>query len=502
MLNFPPSSSPSSEPVNGPGSARFDRPSTPADRLMALAANQNGGLVLPAPNSCFQLTGSLSCPSFTTAFVKSSSSALNGTGISSLTAFDVLVNKTVYGFGKTLFQGLGCGSEWNPTFLRYSYHYVCEYYLNQPEYIGGPPGSSSDCNVINGNRATLVPLIDVTVCNQFLQTLTSLLKNAKLCPPSTAAVTSLRDNLLSAVTTNCQSTAFAAPLNSSTASSRNVIDITKDGAESGLCGFGSFPWYNDTTALNAAYTMCFNLNGPPYPNNSCCTVDPNVAAALSTSVVYPIPNKQISANPLASTCNVVFNRFFVVSCSNLIGGIIGTLLGIVSLFVVARYASTTSNNDDGGSGGKESSTLSRWWRDSPFSSTSQTAQRRRAAAAAAADSSSSTGKITSANVPRSDLVPQPPPSAVLGLTVGMGRAGYLQHQDEVIGSERYQGYAQYPPPQQQLHHHHLQLQQQQQNQYQHQQQHGYGTYRPNQQHHHYLPSRQQEETFGYGYSGR
>ena len=127
MLNFPPSSSPSSEPVNGPGSARFDRPSTPADRLMALAANQNGGLVLPAPNSCFQLTGSLSCPSFTTAFVKSSSSALNGTGISSLTAFDVLVNKTVYGFGKTLFQGLGCGSEWNPTFLRYSYHYVCEY---------------------------------------------------------------------------------------------------------------------------------------------------------------------------------------------------------------------------------------------------------------------------------------------------------------------------------------------------------------------------------------
>ncbi|KAJ1560730.1 hypothetical protein HK405_006138 [Cladochytrium tenue] len=327
------------------------------------------------PSRCVRLTGSASCPSYATSYFFAATNVTSGTGVTSVDAFDVLVNKTVYGYPGSLLYSLGCASPWKPPNLRYAYAFFCEYFLNQADYIGGDPGGADDCNTVYSGRTKS---ISNSTCSAFVSSLTTALDDTTICPTSSTA-TDTRTSFLAAATALCESDIAVGDLNGQSA----AINITSDALEGGLCGYGSYPYANDTSGLESAYNYCSNVN---LKQNPCCTDDANVLLALDTSHVFDLTAETLASLPTtySTSCTVVFNRFFTPACSNVAGFALGLLLIIISSVLVAygvrRQDPAAMRQTTSGKYKEDTKWVASWWRNSPFSNTAYATMRKRNAA--------------------------------------------------------------------------------------------------------------------------
>ncbi|KAI9333538.1 hypothetical protein DFJ73DRAFT_49373 [Zopfochytrium polystomum] len=414
--------------------------------------------------SCFPITSaSTACPSYAGSYLARAVDSLNGTGITSVPVFDVFINKTVNGYPGTLFTKLGCKSPWKPSLVRYSFAFLCEYYLNQPAFIGGDPGSASDCNTQLNGRLTSIAS---STCQAFLSSINTILKDTTVCPAATGDVAASRDAFVSEVSNLCQSSIAVGDLNGG----NTAINISSDPLESGLCGYGAYPIGNDTAGLVSAVDYCTFVDPKDGP---CCYLDPAITTSLNTQHIVDITQFQGEKVPVYSTsCTVVVNRFFTPACSNVMGVAVGLILiiasGIIVGYGVRKQDPEAMKQTASGKFKEDTKWLSSWWRNSPLSNPAFATMRKKRGATLARGGTAVAGGSPPASA--LDDVQRPPGAAVGSVTAALGKNGYQRHASPAPSASNYTNAGQYESGgsdygNSAAHQQHYQQQQQQQQQY-------------------------------------
>ncbi|KAI8842418.1 hypothetical protein BJ741DRAFT_593024 [Chytriomyces cf. hyalinus JEL632] len=234
----------------------------------------------------------------------------------SVADFDSLILRSASAGAKTLLADV-CLS-WDESRIRYAYNYFCDYYLQNPLIIGSSPesvrGSATDCNVImNPAQQATLPRIGSSPCRAFKSTVSNYTTYC-LRPPSIFATAA---NIQATIEFTC-TTATADPEIPS-------VNISEPNAtEHLLCGFGRLS-YDSTAALRAAYSHC--LPAASTSSDPCCTWDPAIQRALKSGGVAALEKGP------AYTCQLT-TATGQVSCGQLIGGIFGFFMSILSVVIV------------------------------------------------------------------------------------------------------------------------------------------------------------------------
>ncbi|KAJ3234638.1 hypothetical protein HDU81_001293 [Chytriomyces hyalinus] len=276
--------------------------------------------VTPDRPSCMLISSTSVCRSYSGYAINRRSSLLQMPNSpvteASVADFDSLVLRSASAGAKTLLADV-CLS-WDESHIRYAYNYFCDYYLQNPLIIGSSlesvRGSATDCNVIlNPTQAATLPRIGATPCRTFKSTVANYTASCAR-PPSIFATTS---NIEATIERTCiAATADASIL---------AVDISEANAtEHLLCGFGRVS-YDSTAALRAAYSHCTPTAATS--SDPCCTWDPAIQRALRSGGV-----EALEKGP-AYTCQLT-TATGQVSCGQLIGGVFGFLMSILSVAIV------------------------------------------------------------------------------------------------------------------------------------------------------------------------
>ncbi|KAJ3231127.1 hypothetical protein HDU81_003990 [Chytriomyces hyalinus] len=234
----------------------------------------------------------------------------------SVADFDSLILRSASAGAKTLLADV-CLS-WDESRIRYAYNYFCDYYLQNPLIIGSAPdsvrGSATDCNVIlNPTQQATLPRIGASPCRAFKTTVSNYTSSCSR-PPSVFATAANIDATIE-LTCSTATSDFAIP----------SVNISEPNAtEHLLCGFGRLS-YDSTAALRAAYAHC--LPSASTSSDPCCTWDPAIQRALKSGGVAALERGP------AYTCQLT-TATGQVSCGQLIGGIFGFFMSILSVVIV------------------------------------------------------------------------------------------------------------------------------------------------------------------------
>ncbi|KAJ3409273.1 hypothetical protein HDV05_004537 [Chytridiales sp. JEL 0842] len=220
-------------------------------------------------------------------------------------------------------------------------------------------------------------------CTRFVETITATLSNSTLCPAiEDAQAMETRQRFLADASALCREETFAGDLKSG-----NVFAIKNDPIEGIECGFGLNP-ATPVLSLQSAYTYCTETVRP----DQCCqdddilleyidagvfpeqtTVDPSTNPSNNPSRgTTPTKGLNRPRKPLA-TCEIVFNRFFIVPCSSVIGLSVGVILiviaGVFSYRIISRQDKTAMAQTKSGQFQKDTQWVRSWFRNSPLGNT-------------------------------------------------------------------------------------------------------------------------------------
>ncbi|KAJ3302541.1 hypothetical protein HDU76_005503 [Blyttiomyces sp. JEL0837] len=246
-------------------------------------------------------------------------------------------------------------------------------FLNNENIIGGAPRSTTDCNNIATQDGTTnggyFPGIPSSVCTGFSSTIKDIMNDGAVCPSVPGSnMDSARTAFLASLDGYCKDSAFVGDLAGKTGTG-NVINVTADARESIDCGYG-YKNNNETTALVAAYNQCYYKSPEP-----CCFSDPVLKASLESSTI--IPRTSPSSDP-SNTCNITFNRFFIMSCASVVGiafTIILVIASIVILFwVISKQDKAAMAATKSGQFQKQTAWIRDWFRNSPLGNTAATSK--------------------------------------------------------------------------------------------------------------------------------
>ncbi|KAJ3255108.1 hypothetical protein HDU77_003791 [Chytriomyces hyalinus] len=306
-----------------PSNITSDDPDTSASIVTAtVTATTDNPLDAATPNgpNCMFITSSSVCHSYSGYAINRRSSLLQMPNSpvtdASVADFDSLILRSASAGAKTLLADV-CLS-WDESRIRYAYNYFCDYYLQNPLIIGSSPesvrGSATDCNVImNPAQQATLPRIGSSPCRAFKSTVSNYTTSC-LRPPSIFATAA---NIQATIEFTC-TTATADPEIPS-------VNISEPNAtEHLLCGFGRLS-YDSTAALRAAYSHC--LPTASTSSDPCCTWDPAIQRALKSGGVAALEKGP------AYTCQLT-TATGQVSCGQLIGGIFGFFMSILSVVIV------------------------------------------------------------------------------------------------------------------------------------------------------------------------
>ncbi|KAJ3396799.1 hypothetical protein HDU80_009833 [Chytriomyces hyalinus] len=306
-----------------PSNITSDDPDASASIVTAtVTATTDNPLDAATPNgpSCMFISSSSVCHSYSGYAINRRSSLLQMPNSpvtdASVADFDSLILRSASAGAKTLLADV-CLS-WDESRIRYAYNYFCDYYLQNPLIIGSSPesvrGSATDCNVIlNPAQQATLPRIGSSPCRAFKSTVSNYTTYC-LRPPSIFATAA---NIQATIEFTC-TTATADPEIPS-------VNISEPNAtEHLLCGFGRLS-YDSTAALRAAYSHC--LPTASTSSDPCCTWDPAIQRALKSGGVAALEKGP------AYTCQLT-TATGQVSCGQLIGGIFGFFMSILSVVIV------------------------------------------------------------------------------------------------------------------------------------------------------------------------
>jgi hypothetical protein len=301
----------------------------------------------------------------------------------------------------------GC-SPWDPSKVRYSYEFFCNFYLSNPQIIGGTPGSTSDCNQmalsapVPSTATTSSPRTNInntTAANTYFTKL-----SVSTCKKFAA---SMRNVFNSSTTSNSCSNlpGFSSYLNNIDSYCSSVgsivspdssgLNITSSDREYKYCGMcfvshlscieyfkhshllffvGFAPQLittssgqkslNHTAPLESAYQLCRNVN---INNEPCCLQDADLVASLESDI-FMAPSEN------TMTCPVTFNRFFIVSCTNIVFFVVTFILIIISsiLFylIVRDQDKEAMKKTKSGQYKKDTEWMNIWWKNSALANPS------------------------------------------------------------------------------------------------------------------------------------
>ncbi|KAJ3267305.1 hypothetical protein HDU77_000018 [Chytriomyces hyalinus] len=276
--------------------------------------------VTPDKPSCMFISSTSVCHSYSGYAINRRSSLLQmpNSAVTEATVadFDSLILRSASAGAKTLLADV-CLS-WDESRIRYAYNYFCDYYLQNPLIIGSSlesvRGSATDCNVIlNSVQEATLPRIGASPCRTFKSTVTNYTASCAR-PPS-----------IFATTTNIEATIERTCTTATADASIPAVNISEPNAtEHLLCGFGRVS-YDSTAALRSAYSHC--IPAAATSSDPCCTWDPAIQRALKSGGV-----EALERGP-AYTCQLT-TATGQVSCGQLIGGIFGFLMSILSVAIV------------------------------------------------------------------------------------------------------------------------------------------------------------------------
>ncbi|KAI8832934.1 hypothetical protein BJ741DRAFT_613195 [Chytriomyces cf. hyalinus JEL632] len=371
-----------SDPSNSlPTSAPSASSSTTAATLVittSSATSRNAIIISPAPAvvaqvetqdptlKCVSLTTSQLCPSFRSYYFNAQSEFLRQqVGIAdgrdaTSRDFDSMVQRWAYGITGTL-GDIQCLA-WDQSKVRYSVQYFCDYFLQDPYVIGNSgeslPGSATDCNVVAHNgqvpEKSLTPRISPYACDNFVNSTFEYISDSLTGCQGSTSIT--RGQFVKSTRAQCAVVKFAVEQDGYTGVDMIKVDNSTERLQ---CGFGIVNG-NQTSGIFQAFLHCYKETTDP-----CCKVDPAIVKALNNGGVYP------DKPPPPWTCYVQFNRFFLLSCGQLSGIIIGVcmviLSGVIIWIGVSRQDPEEMRRTKAGESKARYAWVSGWWKNSAFS---------------------------------------------------------------------------------------------------------------------------------------
>ncbi|TPX73910.1 hypothetical protein CcCBS67573_g04826 [Chytriomyces confervae] len=333
---------------------------SPAPAVVAQVETQDPTL------KCVSLTTSQLCPSFRSYYFNAQSEYLRQqVGIAdgrdaTSRDFDSMVQRWAYGITGTL-GDIQCLA-WDQSKVRYSVQYFCDYFLQDPYVIGNSgeslPGSATDCNVVAHNgqvpEKSLTPRISPYACDSFFNSTFEFISDSLTgCQGSTAMT---RGRFVKSTKDQCAAAKYAVEQDGYTGVDMIKVDNSTEHLQ---CGFGIVNG-NQTSGIFQAFLHCYRETTDP-----CCKVDPAIIKALNNGGVYP------DKPPPPWTCYVQFNRFFLLSCGQLSGIIIGVcmviLSGVIIWIGVSRQDPEEMRKTKAGESKARYAWVSGWWKNSAFS---------------------------------------------------------------------------------------------------------------------------------------
>ncbi|KAJ3028440.1 UNVERIFIED_CONTAM: hypothetical protein HDU68_001666 [Siphonaria sp. JEL0065] len=304
----------------------------------------------PIPIVCIPLTGSTSCPSFAGFSINSLSRKIAqqvGAGdrtVMTVADFDIMVEKHAHAAPGSMLAEAGCET-WDASYIRYGDQYHCDYFLGDPYVVGNCNADSTGLRNVPG-----LPRISNATCTAFHDSVFDYISDKDLCVGTTTAGRKYVEGTIQ----NYCGLVFDEVL------AGNAVEIdmgTDSSPEHFRCGFGTYQ-SNVTETLISAFDYCQFVNA----TESCCQYDEELLTYLKQG---HLPEPVI---PDIYNCQVRFNRFFLVSCGQLLGTIFGTLMGFASIGIiwwgVQRQDKEAMRNTISGRAKEESKWMWQWFNSS------------------------------------------------------------------------------------------------------------------------------------------
>ncbi|KAJ3027538.1 UNVERIFIED_CONTAM: hypothetical protein HDU68_003624 [Siphonaria sp. JEL0065] len=304
----------------------------------------------PTPITCIPLTGSTSCPSFSGFSINSLSRKIAqqvGAGdrtVMTVADFDIMVEKHAHAAPGSMLAEAGCET-WDASYIRYGDQYHCDYFLGDPYVVGNCNADSTGLRNVPG-----LPRISNATCTAFHDSVFDYISDKDLCVGTTTAG---RKYVEGTIQNYC-----GLVFNEVLSGNAVEIDMLADTSPEHLrCGFGTYQ-SNITETLISAFDYCQFVNA----TESCCQYDTELFSYLKQG---HLPEPVV---PDIYNCQVRFNRFFLVSCGQLLGTIFGTLMGFVSIGIiwwgVQRQDKEAMRNTISGRAKEESKWIWQWFNSS------------------------------------------------------------------------------------------------------------------------------------------